>query len=154
MSSARPPVSDRPSRRGPRTSPTTAGWLGVIAFVFLTGLGAIAAFATVGGYVYLAKDLEDPAELTRIPLQEQSIIYDRTGTVELARVGESRREVVTFEQIPPILLDATTAIEDKTFWENAGFDPVAIISAGARLAARQQPRSLDDHAAARPQQAP
>ena len=41
-----------------------------------------------------------------------------------------RREVVTFEEIPPILLDATTAIEDKTFWENAGFDPVAIISAG------------------------
>ncbi len=34
-----------------------------------------------------------------------------------------------FEQIPPILLDATTAVEDKTFWENAGFDPVAIIAA-------------------------
>ena len=40
-----------------------------------------------------------------------------------------KREVVTFDEIPPILLDATTAIEDKTFWENAGFDPVAIISA-------------------------
>ena len=36
----------------------------------------------------------------------------------------------TFEEIPPILVDATTAVEDKTFWENAGFDPVAIISAG------------------------
>ena len=37
---------------------------------------------------------------------------------------------MTFEEIPPILLDATTAIEDKTFWENAGFDPMAIIAAG------------------------
>ena len=36
----------------------------------------------------------------------------------------------TFDEIPPILLDATTAVEDKTFWDNAGFDPAAIISAG------------------------
>ena len=73
------------------------------------------------------------------------------GKVELARFGESRRELVTFEQIPPILLDATTAVEDKTFWENAGFDPVAIVSAARRLAARQQPRRVDDHPAAGPQ---
>ena len=46
------------------------------------------------------------------------------------RFGTSRREVVTFDQIPKVLIDATTAVEDKTFWENAGFDPVAIVSAG------------------------
>src|SRR5262245_43890934 len=62
-------------------------------------------------------------------LPEESVVYDRNGT-ELARFGEYKREVVTFDEIPPILLDATTAIEDKTFWENAGFDPVAIFSAG------------------------
>ena len=43
--------------------------------------------------------------------------------MELARFGDAKREVVTFEEIPPVLLDATTAVEDKTFWENAGFDP-------------------------------
>src|SRR5262245_20580524 len=62
-------------------------------------------------------------------LPEESVVYDRNG-VELARFGEFKREVVTFDEIPPILLDATTAIEDSTFWENAGFDPVAIFSAG------------------------
>ena len=36
---------------------------------------------------------------------------------------------MTFDQIPTVLVDATTAVEDKTFWENAGFDPVAIFSA-------------------------
>src|SRR5205823_4189557 len=30
----------------------------------------------------------------------------------------------------PELIDATTATEDKTFWENAGFDPIGIASAG------------------------
>ena len=37
---------------------------------------------------------------------------------------------MTFDEIPPIMIDATTAVEDKTFWSNAGFDPVGIISAG------------------------
>ena len=44
--------------------------------------------------------------------------------------GSSSAKSSTYDEIPPILLDATTAVEDKTFWENAGFDPVAIISAG------------------------
>ena len=37
---------------------------------------------------------------------------------------------MTFNDIPPIVIDAQTAIEDKTFWDNAGFDPLAIVSAG------------------------
>ncbi len=48
----------------------------------------------------------------------------------LATFARERRDVVTFEQIPAVMVDATTAIEDKTFWENAGFDPLGIISAG------------------------
>ena len=130
MSSAsRPLPAGRPRRSAGRTSPTTIGWLAIIGFLFLTGLGIIGAIFTVSGYVYLASDLKPPETLTQIPLAEQSIVYDRTGTIELARFGDSQREVVTFDEIPPILLDATTAVEDKTFWENAGFDPVAIIAA-------------------------
>ena len=37
---------------------------------------------------------------------------------------------MTFDQIPDEMLDATTAIEDKDFWTNPGFDPVGIVSAG------------------------
>src|ERR1700675_4989236 len=77
----------------------------------------------------LASDLTDPHALTTYVLPEESIIYDRTGKIELARFGDAKREIVTFDQIPKVLLDATTAVEDKTFWDNAGFDPVAIVSA-------------------------
>ena len=128
MSSAR----TAPVRRvqTPRPSPSTGGWIGIIILLFLAGIGAIGAIAVVGVYNSLAAGLMEASELTAIPPAEESIIYDRTGKMELARFGEERREVVTFEEIPPILLDATTAIEDKTFWDNAGFDPLAIISAG------------------------
>ena len=51
------------------------------------------------------------------------------ATVELARLGERKRELVTFDEIPPEILDATTAIEDKDFWTNPGFDLGGFISA-------------------------
>jgi peptidoglycan glycosyltransferase len=87
------------------------------------------AVASVGAFVALTKDLKDPNALTDYPLPEETIIYDRTGTIELARFGDAKREIVKFDEIPKVLLDATTAVEDKTFWDNAGFDPVAILSA-------------------------
>jgi len=112
-----------------RTRPTTVGYLAIIVFLFLAGIGAILALATVGAYVAMAQGLADPSKLTEYVLPEQTIVYDRTGKIELARFGEAKREVVTFDEIPKVLLDATTAVEDKTFWDNAGFDPVAILSA-------------------------
>jgi peptidoglycan glycosyltransferase len=127
-----PPARYRPVVSPRRTSgrqPTTQGWLAIIVFGFLAGLGVIGAVAAVGVYTALASDLRDPIELTQYQLPQETVIYDRTGKIELARFGNAKREVVTFEEIPPILLDATTAVEDKTFWDNAGFDPVAILSA-------------------------
>jgi membrane peptidoglycan carboxypeptidase len=96
-------------------------------FVLLAFVGAAGA---VGAYNYYSQGLEDPKKLLEgLTFTEETVVYDRTGKVELARFGEQRRDVVTFEQIPPWLVDATTAVEDKTFWENAGFDPVGIVSA-------------------------
>ncbi len=112
-----------------RTSPSTGGWLGIIILLFFAGLGLLGAIAAVAVYGSLTNGLPDPRGLTTYPLSEESIIYDRTGKVELARFGSANREVVTFAEIPPILVDATTAVEDKTFWDNAGFDPVAIVAA-------------------------
>jgi len=126
MSSAPPAANPRRIRR---TQPTTVGWLGIIIFLFLAGLGAIGAVATIGAYVALTAGLQNPSKLTEYVLHEQTVIYDRTGNTELARFGDAKREVVTFDEIPKVLLDATTAVEDKTFWVNAGFDPVAIVSA-------------------------
>jgi peptidoglycan glycosyltransferase len=129
MSSTR--IADRP-RNGRRTRPTSAGWIAIILFAFLAGVGTVAALAVVGAYTTLAysADLKPPGALKDYAPHEETVIYDRTGKIELARFGDEKREIVAFDQIPKVLLDATTAIEDKTFWDNAGFDPVAIASAG------------------------
>jgi peptidoglycan glycosyltransferase len=104
--------------------------MGLLLFGALTLLGTAGAGMAVANFNGLMKGLPDPLILERIELPEQSILYDRTGEVELARFGEFNRDVVTFDQIPPVLVDATTAVEDRTFWENSGFDPVGILAAG------------------------
>ncbi len=102
----------------------------ILLLVMLLTAGAGALF-TVAAYNHYATGLPDPeAALTDLDFEQQTIVYDRTGKVELARLGTLRREVVAFDQIPGEMLDATTAIEDKDFWVNPGFDPLGIISAG------------------------
>ena len=126
--------SNQPAPTAPSaTRPTTVGWIAIIVFVFLAGLGADRRDRR-RRRLHLARGRAsiDPSTLTDYVLPEETVIYDRTGKIELARFGDAKREVVTFDQIPKVLLDATTAVEDKTFWDNAGFDPVAILSAGAR----------------------
>ena len=96
--------------------------------VLTTGTGLVFAVAT---YNHYAAALPDPKEaLTGLRFDQQTVVYDRTGKVELARLGALKREVVAFDDIPGEMIDATTAIEDKDFWVNAGFDPIGIISAG------------------------
>src|SRR6478736_2092336 len=118
-----------------RTGSSTVGQVLLVVFMvvllaggLLAGAGAVVA---VGAYNYYAAGLPDPvAALTNIPFEQQTIIYDRTGKIELARLGDLKRELVTYDQIPGEMLDATTAIEDKDFWVNPGFDPAGIVSAG------------------------
>ncbi len=103
--------------------------------LFLFGsfaLLALTGFVTVvGAYGYYSRDLTDPKQvLSGLAFNQQTVVYDSSGKVELARFGDEKREVVPFEGIPDVLIDATTSIEDKTFWTNAGFDPIGIIKAG------------------------
>ncbi len=130
-STSRPGAAARgrgPSRR--RRRQTTAGYLAAILFLLFVGLGAIGAVAVVGVYASSTTGLIEPSALERIEFAEESIVYDRTGSTELARFGDLQRIVVSFDDIPAVLLDATTAVEDKSFWTNPGFDPAAIVSSG------------------------
>ena len=129
----------------------------VLIVLLLTGglvAGAGASFA-VGAYNHYAAGLPDPvAALTNIDFEQQTVIYDRTGKIELARLGDLKRELVTFDQLPGEIIDATTAIEDKDFWDNAGLRPGRHRLGRPRHALRPAARRLDDHPAARPRAAP
>ncbi len=144
-------ATSRPNgARQPNGRRSTVGSIAIIVFLFLAGLGVLAAAASVMAYNALAGGLKPASSLTDYTLPEETVIYDRTGETELARFGDYKRDIVQYEDIPPIILDATTAIEDKTFWANAGFDPVGILAAGLDSIRGDSRGALDDHPAARP----
>ena len=59
-------------------------------------------------------------------------IFDRTGNIVLYDVhGRMRRTAVPLEEISPYIQKAAIAIEDTTFYENAGFRPLSFLRAAA-----------------------
>jgi membrane peptidoglycan carboxypeptidase len=118
-----------------RTRPNPLPFVRILAAVLLAGilgvgaLGSIGFLAASGAVAALSGDLPDPAKLESLTFNQPTIIYDRTGKVELARFEREKRRVVTFDQVPQLILDATTTAEDRTFWTNDGYDPTAIVAA-------------------------
>jgi len=101
-----------------------------IAVVFAGG-GVVAGGTASATLAALAADLPDVSRFEQLRFAQPTVVYDRTGTVELARFQAERRDVVAFEEVPELVLDATIAVEDRSFWSNEGYDPNAIASAVA-----------------------
>ena len=121
----------------------------LLLFTILILLGVAGATASVAAYSYRRATWRTHAALDDIGFKQQTIVFDRTGKVELARFGDDRREVVTFDQIPPALIDATTAIEDKDVLGRTRASIPPASSRPHRHPLRPRPRRVDDHAAAR-----
>ncbi|MBA2382904.1 MAG: transglycosylase domain-containing protein, partial [Chloroflexi bacterium] len=99
---------------------------------FLVGsllLAGAAVVGTVAAVTALSQGLPDPTNLGALTFAQPTVVYDRTGKVQLGRFQREQRRVVAFDEVPKLVLDATTTAEDRTFWDNSGFDPVAILSA-------------------------
>ena len=102
----------------------------VFALIAFSALAVVMAVAT--GLTFIANmqsELPSVAGFDQLEYAQPSVVYDRTGTVQLATFQDEFRHVVAFDDIPKVLLDATIAVEDRTFWDNEGFDPNAIASA-------------------------
>ncbi len=94
----------------------------LIVFVF-TGVAIITAgTAATALMASLESDLPDVQQFEQLRFPQPTKVYDRSGDHLLATFLSEKRTVVRFDQIPQLVLDATTAVEDRTFWENQGFD--------------------------------
>jgi membrane peptidoglycan carboxypeptidase len=117
----------RPPKRSRVGTWIATAFLVLIGFIFSAVLVAAAGTVTTLAFLdRMESELPDVSGFEQLDFAQPSIVYDRTGTIELARFQVERRRVVNYEDIPKVLLDATIAVEDRTFWENEGYDPNAI----------------------------
>jgi membrane peptidoglycan carboxypeptidase len=91
--------------------------------VVVTGTAVLtAASAGTALMASLERGLPDVREFEHLQFAQPTKLYDRSGDHLLATFTSEKRQVVKFSQIPKLVLDATTAVEDRTFWENQGYD--------------------------------
>ncbi len=97
--------------------------IGVVIALILFGVSAF-------GVGVQGADLPSVQQLAMSYLNQDILIYDRHGTL-LADIGRSgdHRIVVPLTAISRYALEATIAIEDRTFYTNAGVDPFGMMRA-------------------------
>ena len=110
------------------------GTLLLVVVLLVTGVAGAAGFVTVASISVLSEGLPDPSGLATLQFDQPTIVYDRTGKTELARFQRTKRTVVDYLALPPLVQDATTTAEDRTFWENDGFDVTAMVAAAIETA--------------------
>ncbi|NJC98416.1 MAG: penicillin-binding protein, partial [Anaerolineae bacterium] len=95
-----------------------AGWSASAGIVFFLGI-----------LLYIIGDLPSIASLTNAFLTPSIRITDRNGQLlyEIIPPEGGRNTVLSIENIPQCLKDATLAVEDKNFYTNPGIDLTGIV---------------------------
>lgn len=88
--------------------------------------------------VDLAHDLPSPTNLLTLPTPTTTEFYDRNGTLLYRFYEGKNRTPVKLSQIPPQMIQATIAMEDKNFYSHFGVDFFGIARAGMSLVKENQ----------------
>ncbi len=80
-------------------------------------------------YYYILKDLPSVSILKSTTPSLTTKIYDRNGTLLYEIYKDENRSLISLSDLPPYLLDATLAAEDKNFYHHFGIDPLGILRA-------------------------
>ena len=93
-------------------------------FVFLIVLLSLISSGVGGAYAYYQAQLPLINGMANHTLFQSTRIYDRKGNLlyELYDPRYGRRTYVNYNDISPLLISATVAAEDHTFWTNSGVD--------------------------------
>lgn len=97
-------------------------------FVFGIIFSFFFLFLPLASYLFV-RILPDPTVLAQQQFPQTTKIYDRNHTLLYQFYANQNRTLVHLKDIPLYLREATIAIEDKNFYQNPGFDIVAITRA-------------------------
>ncbi len=85
-------------------------------------LGLILILFGAAYVAWISRDLPNPNQLINREIAQSTKIYDRSGENILYEIsGEQKRTLVSLQDIPDKVKQATIAIEDKNFYKHGGF---------------------------------
>lgn len=98
-----------------------------IIFTISSVITIISTVFTVG-YVFYALDGVKLAKMEELKNPTFSTIYDKNKQL-VEVIGKDKKEYVTYDDLPPLLVNALVSIEDKNFFSHKGVDPKRTIEA-------------------------
>ncbi len=101
----------------------------IITIITLALLGIL---ATVGVYYYLKPDLPSVEVLRDVQFQVPLQVYTSDGAL-IAEYGDKKRSPITYDELPPHLVQAIVSAEDNRFFEHPGVDYQGLLRAAYHL---------------------
>ena len=92
----------------------------ILLILFLVcGIICLGAFSLFIAYIKVNADPK--YNQSKLNTMEITRIYDKDGN-EIAKLGSEKREKVTYDELPEVLVDAIIATEDSRFFQHNGLD--------------------------------
>ena len=98
----------------------------ILILFFSLGILALVGFSVF--VIYIKGEADPKYQKNNLNTIEMSRIYDKDGN-EIAKLGSEKREKVTYDELPEVLVDAIIATEDSRFFQHNGFDAPRFIKA-------------------------
>ena len=102
----------------------------LIIKIILIVLLATIIIGCVGAGIFFSMIVSEAPEFDpkNLYTQESSIVYAPNGD-EIAKLGSEKREKITYDDMPQVLIDAIVATEDSTFFQHNGFNAARFLKA-------------------------
>jgi 1A family penicillin-binding protein len=97
----------------------------ILTILFFGILACIIATPVL--FFWFSRDLPTPGKLVTSKYKDATKIYDRKGELLYSVYQDENRTYVKLSDIPKPLQEATISIEDKDFYKNQGFSPIAYL---------------------------
>ena len=94
--------------------------------LLLLGSAGLLVVAGLFTWLYTTTDVPAPKD---VAVARTSIFYYRDGTTELVRLGDVNRVPISLAAVPVPVRQAVLSAEDRSFYDNPGFDLPGIVRA-------------------------
>lgn len=114
-------------KRKKKTTANKKTWKSLLSISLFVAIGLVSTFLIFALYIVLTSPDFKKTELYQT---EPTILYDVDGK-EFARVGSEDSDLITYDELPDVLVDALVATEDSRFFQHNGLDLFRFLKASA-----------------------
>lgn len=112
-------------KKNSNKSPKRSLWKKIVTAILIIGIVGVLLMTAFFGYIVITAPKFTESAFN---VKDQTVVYDINGEV-IATLGAEKRESVTYDELPQVLIDAIVATEDSRYFQHNGVDLFRFIKA-------------------------